>query len=135
MLQDIRIASRALSARPGFSLVAVITLALGVGATTALFSVVYGVLLRPLPFPDAGRVVALWQTAKDDPGQSVGGSVAHVNYLDWKNEARSFEAMALFSTAGFIFSGAGEAELLRGGIVTPDFFRTLGGAPVMGREF
>ena len=135
ILQDIRIACRALSTRPGFSLVAVITLALGVGATTALFSVVYGVLLRPLPFAEANRVVALWQTAKDDPGPSVGGSVAHVNYLDWKNEARSFEAMALFSTAGFIFSGAGEAELLRGGIVTPDFFKTLGAAPVMGREF
>ena len=135
MLQDIRIASRALIARPGFSLVAVLTLALGVGATTALFSVVYGVLLRPLPFPDANRVVALWQTAKDNPGPGVGGSVAHVNYLDWKNDARSFESMALYSTAGFIFSGAGEAELVRGGVVTPDFFRTLGAPPVMGREF
>ena len=135
MLQDIRIASRALIARPGFSLVAVLTLALGVGATTALFSVVYGVLLRPLPFPDANRVVALWQTAKDNPGPGVGGSVAHVNYLDWKNDARSFESMALYSTAGFIFSGAGEAELVRGGVVTPDFFKTLGAPPVMGREF
>ena len=135
MLQDIRIASRALIARPGFSLVAVLTLALGVGATTALFSVVYGVLLRPLPFHDADRVVALWQTAKDNPGPGVGGSVAHVNYLDWKNDAHSFESMALYSTAGFIFSGAGEAELVRGGVVTPDFFRTLGAPPVLGREF
>jgi putative ABC transport system permease protein len=135
IVQDIRIACRALSARPGFSLVAVLTLALGVGATTALFSVVYGVLLRPLPFNDADRVVALWQTARDNPGASVGGSVAHVNYLDWKNDARSFESMALYSGAGFIFSGAGEAELLRGGVVTPDFFRTLGATLAMGREF
>jgi putative ABC transport system permease protein len=135
LIHDVRIACRALSARPGFSVVAVLTLALGVGATTALFSVVYGVLLRPLPFNDADRVVALWQTAKDNPGASVGGSVAHVNYLDWKRDARSFQSMALYSTAGFIFSGAGEAELLRGGIVTPDFFRTLGATLVMGREF
>src|SRR5688572_21040923 len=134
-LQDVRVALRSLAARPGFVAVAVLTLALGVGATTALFSVVHGVLLRPLAYQDAERIVALWQTAKDDPQPSAGGSVAHVNYLDWKRDARSFEHMALYSGANFSITGLGEAEFVPGAIVTTDFFKVFGATPVMGREF
>jgi putative ABC transport system permease protein len=135
ILQDIRVATRSLAVRPSFSTIAILTLALGIGATTALFSVVHGVLLRPLPYHEADRVIALWQTSSDNPGPSVGGSVSHVNYLDWKSDAHSFESMALFSGANYIISGQEEAELVRGGIVTPDFFKVFGATPVIGREF
>ena len=135
VLQDVRVAWRALARRPGFVAVAVLTLALGIGATTALFSVVYGVLLRPLPYHEADRIVALWQTARTDPGPSVGGSVAHVNYLDWKRHARSFESLALYSGANFAVASAGEAEIVPGAVVTTDFFRVFGASPMLGRGF
>jgi putative ABC transport system permease protein len=133
--QDVTVAVRSLSGRPAFAAVVVATLTLGIGATSALFSVVHGVLLRPLPYPDADRIVALWQTAKDDPQPTAGGSTSHVNFLDWKRDARSFEAMALFAQANFNVTGLGDAEIVEGGIVTPDFFRTFRSPPVLGREF
>jgi predicted permease len=135
LLQDVRAALRALAARPTFAAVAVLTLALGVGATSALFSVVHGVLLQPLPYPDSSRIVALWQTARDNPQPSVGGTVPHPNFLDWKRDARSFEAMALYSSTNFNVTGLGEAEIVPGGVVTPGFFKAFASAPVLGREF
>ncbi|MGE5814739.1 MAG: ABC transporter permease [Acidobacteriota bacterium] len=132
---DLRIALRSLLKRPGFTLVAVLTLALGGGVTTAIFSVVYGILLRPLPYTDPDRIVMLWQTARDNPQPSVGGTTSHLNYLDWRRDAKSFEAMALYSSARFVLTGMGEAEVVHGAIVTPGFFESFAARPVRGRDF
>ena len=135
MLQDLRVAVRSLLKRPGFTFIAVLTLALGVGLTTAIFSVVYGILLRPLPYADSNRIVMLWQTARDDPRPSPIGSTSHLNYLDWKRQSRSFDAMALYGASRLVLTGLGEAEVVRGAIVTPGFFETFGAPPVRGRTF
>jgi predicted permease len=134
-LHDLRVAARSLIARPGFSVVAGLTLALGIGATTALFSVVHAVLLRALPYHEPNRIIALWQTARNDPRSSAGGSVAHVNFLDWKRDARSFAPMAAYAPATLTVTGLGEAEIVPGAIVTPGFFEVFGAVPVVGREF
>ncbi len=128
-LHNIRVAARSLARQKSFTLVALLTLALGTGATTAIFSVVNGVLLKPLPYADSNRIVSLWGTARDNPGPNVVGTVAHLNYLDWKREAKSFETMALYSAANFIVNGLGDADLVRGAIVTPDFFRVFKAMP------
>jgi predicted permease len=135
LLRDIRVAFRSLLKQRSFTLVALLTLALGTGATTAIFSVVNGVLLRPLPYADAERIVSVWQTARDNPQPSVIGTVSHLNYLDWKREAKSFESLALYSRASFILTGIGEAELVPGGVATPGMFSVFKAAPIMGRDF
>jgi putative ABC transport system permease protein len=132
---DVRVAIRSLAKQRSFTLVALVTLALGTGATTAIFSVVHGVLLKPLSYPEPQRIVSLWQTARDNPGPNVVGTTSHLNYLDWKREAESFESMALYSGANFILTGLGDAEIVHGGMITPDFFRVFKSTPVMGREF
>ncbi len=135
MLQDIRVSLRALLRRPGFFVVCVLTLALGLGATTTLFSVVYGVLLRPLPYRDAERILSVWQTARNNPGPNPDGSVSHLNFLDWQRAAHGFESSALYSSSSFIVTGLGDAEVVPGGVVTPDFFHVFDADPVMGRAF
>ncbi len=134
-LQDLRVASRTLARHPGFTLVATLTLALGIGATTALFSVVYGVLLRPLPYPDSNRLVTIGQVNKGSTQPAVDGSVSHLNYLDWKREARTVSSMALWSGSRFIVTNLGEAEVVNAAVVSTDFFSTFGMAPVVGRAF
>ncbi len=133
--QDVRIAFRSLVARPGFALVAAGTLALAMGATTALFSVIEGVLLRPLPYPDADRIVSMWQTARDNPQGNPVGSVSHLNFVDWRRQASSFETTALYSHATFIVTGGGDTAVVPGAVVTPDFFEVFGAALVRGRSF
>jgi hypothetical protein len=95
----------------------------------------HGVLLRPLPYAESDRLVRLWQTAKDQPGADVGGSVSHVNYVDWKQSAKTLAPMALYSGARFVVTGLGDAEAVPAGIVTPDFFRVFKATPIVGREF
>src|SRR5262245_34273064 len=97
LIQDFRVASRILVRHPGFSLVAVLTLGLGVGATTAIFSVVYGILLRPLPYERSERLVTIGQTAQNAPTEPVDGSSSHLNFLDWKRESKTIPSMALYS--------------------------------------
>ena len=135
LIQDLRIAMRSLVRQRTFALVAVLTLALGVGATTAIFSVVYGILLKPLPFEGADRLVAFGQTAKNAPEEPVGGSSSHVNYLDWKRLSKTIPEMALYSGGNAVISNQGEADIVRIGSVTPDFFRVFRAAPIVGREF
>jgi hypothetical protein len=94
LLQDLRIAVRSLARQRTFTLVAVFTLALGVGATTAIFSVVYGILLKPLPYEGSDRIVAFGQTAKSAPEEPVDGSSSPVNFLDWKRESQAIPLMA-----------------------------------------
>ncbi|MEP6571966.1 MAG: ABC transporter permease [Gemmatimonadota bacterium] len=133
ILQDIRYAARQLLKNPGFTFVAVLTLALGIGANTAIFSVVNGVLLRPLALPSPDRLAVLW-TTWEKRGQ-LEGSVSGPNFLDWKQQTKSFSGMAAFKTGDPTFSGDGAAERVHGGRVTADFFTVLGVTPALGRAF
>ncbi len=129
--QDLRYGLRGIRRSPGFSLVVVLTLALGIGANTAIFSLVNAVLLRPLPYPAAERLVMLGES---DP-KAEGISVTWINYEHWRDENRSFENMAGFHTAHLTLTGRGEALLTRAGIVTHGFFGLIGARPLLGRAF
>ncbi len=135
VIQDLKVAFRSLARQRGFTLVVVFTLALGVGATTAIFSVVYGILLRPLPYVDSEQLVTFGQTLRSDPQEPVDGSSSHVNFLDWKRESKTIQPMALFSGGRAVISSQGEADVVRIGAVTPGFFDVFKAAPMMGREF
>ncbi|HUO27735.1 MAG TPA: ABC transporter permease, partial [Bryobacteraceae bacterium] len=129
--QDIRYGWRGIRRSPGFALIVVLTLALGIGATTAIFSVVNTVLLRPLPYPSAARLVTLGES---DP-KAEGISVTWLNYQHWRNENHSFEDMAGFRMAQLTLTGRGDAALTRAGLVTSSFFALLGARPLLGRTF
>src|SRR3989454_7520985 len=130
LLADLRYAPRTLAKSPGFSFIVVLTLALGIGANTAIFSVVNGVLLTPLPYKDPSRLVVVWESK----GTSNHNVVNPANYMDWHDRATSFNGLALLSWAGLTFTGH-EAERVQGRAVTPDFFGVLGAAPLLGRTF
>src|SRR6266478_1868353 len=129
--QDIRHGLRMLMKRPGFTLVAVVTLALGIGANTAIFSVVNAVLLRPLPYPNADRLVAISENSLKDSDISV----AYPDYLDWRAQQSVFEEMSARMPTGGVITGAHEPERVIGRLVTPSFFPTLGVQPMLGRGF
>ena len=131
LLQDIRYGIRMLAKNPGFTVVAVLTLALGIGANTALFSVVNAVLLKALPFHQPDRLVALYQNKV----QFQRASISYPNFLDWQRQNRTFDSMAAFRPDDFNLTGAGEAEHIRGEMISADFFSTLGLQPVIGRWF
>src|SRR5918993_2584462 len=125
--QDLRYGVRTLVKSPAFTVVAVLSLALGIGANTAIFSVVNGILLRPLPYPEAERMVAVWHTP---PQASFPGmtrfSVSPGNYLDWKEQSRAFEQMAIYQYAGLSLSGGGGDPVpVTGATVSSDFFSVL----------
>jgi predicted permease len=131
--RDLRYGARMLSRKPGYTLVAVLTLALGIGATTAIFSVANAVLLRPLPYPNADRLVFVGQQYRSD----IQGS-GEPKFLFWREQSRSFESLACYSTYGGAsgnLAGGTEAEHVRGLRVSEDFFRTLGVYPAAGRTF
>ena len=133
LLQDLRYGARVLRKSPGFTLAAVLTLALGVGATTAIFSVVNAALLRPLPYPEADRLLYVGQLYRD----GLAGS-GEPKFLFWREQSRSFEALACYSGyggAGGNLAGGQEAEYVRGLRVSEDFFRVLGVYPALGRAF
>jgi putative ABC transport system permease protein len=113
VLQDLKVAIRSLARQRTFSLVAIVTLALGVGATTAIFSVVYGILLKPLPYDGSDRLVAFGQTARDVPTEPVDGSSSHVNFLDWQRQSTTIPTMALYSGGRAVISHQGEADVVR----------------------
>jgi predicted permease len=126
---DLRFALRQLRANRALTLIAVATLALGIGANTAIFSVVHSVLLRPLPYDDADRVVVLWETWRGDTG---GVSAGH--FADWRERTTSYEAMAAFDGGTFNLAPAGgEPERVYGGRVTPSFFQVASVRPLLGR--
>ena len=118
---------------PGFAIVAVLTLALGIGANTAIFSVVNAVLLRPLPYPQPERLVRLGETDRRESA-SV-GEVSYPNFTDWRAQGRAFENMAAYHTSTFTFTDGGEALQLDGVVVSAAVFQVLGVAPVLGRGF
>ncbi len=136
LIQDVRFALRQLRKSPGFAAVTVITLALGIGANTSIFSVVNGVLLRPLAFPNAGRLVRVWHVPPPAsfPGMTT-FSVSAANYLDWERQNHVFDAMAMYTYHGFTLTGGDKPEQLDGCAATSGFFSTLGVQPALGRVF
>jgi len=136
LLQDINFALRQFRKSIGFTAVAVITLALGIGANTAIFSVVNGVLLRPLRFRDPDRLVRVWHTppAASFPGMTT-FSVSAANYLDWERQNHIFERMAMYTYHGFTLTGGATPEQLDACAATSGFFATMGVQPELGRVF
>ena len=132
MLRDVRLAIRSLANTPLFTAVALVTLGLGLGATTAVFTVVNGVLLVPLPVPHSERLLSLRDS---NPPQFPTFSVAPGNYLAWQRESTTFESMGAAATNFFVFIGAGHPERLRVDRVTASVFTTLDVAPLVGRYF
>ncbi|MGH9936244.1 MAG: ABC transporter permease [Blastocatellia bacterium] len=130
MIQDLRYGARMLLKKPGFTLIAIITLALGIGANTALFSVVNAVLLRPLPYQQPDRLVILWE--RTPMGEA---SVAYPNFVDWRERNQVFEQITAFRRDSFNLTGAGETERLNGRMVSAGFFATFGKQPPRGRDF
>jgi len=131
LMQDVRYALRSLIKSPGFTIVTLLTLALGIGANSAIFSVVNGVLIRPLPYPDADRLVVIRETY----GAGQVGSVSGPNFLSWKERGRHFSSMAASRGIAASLIGVGEPEELSAALVSADFFKTLGLAPILGRGF
>ena len=136
LVQNFRYVSRQLRKSPGFSIVAVLILALGIGANTAIFSVVHAVLLEPLPFRDADRLVQIWHTPPQSsfPGMTQ-FAVSAANFLDWQRQNTVFDRMALYTGGRYDLTGTGKPESIRAGVVSSDFFPVLGIQPILGRVF
>ena len=128
---DLHYGLRTLRKNPGFAAVAMLALALGIGANTAIFSVVNGVLLHPLPYSDPGRLLMIYESSPEFNQASV----AYPNYLDWRRDNRSFTDMGVARNDDFNFTGAGEPEQVRGQYVSASLFPTLGVTPLLGRSF
>jgi putative ABC transport system permease protein len=133
LLSDVRYAARNLFRRPGFTIIAVITLALGIGANTAIFSAINALLLKPLPFPELDRVVAVWDKLPSRGLQRNEVTVA--NYLDWQSQTQSFEQLALYRWWSANLTGIDPPERIQGFLVTANFLDTTGMKPIMGRNF
>ena len=131
--QDVRYAARSLRKSPGFTLVAAITLALGVGANTAIFSVVNAVMLRPLPFSNPSQLVRIWESNVERNWPTF--ATSHPNFLDWRAQAKSFQALAALDNIGLTWTSGGQAEVLQGRRVTATFLPTLQVTPILGRNF
>lgn len=139
LLQDLRFSLRVLIKNPGFTLVAVIALALGIGANTAIFSVIDSVLLRPLPYGNPDRLVRVSQVVEGEraggPGGGGGGPTSPANFVDWQNQNQVFQDMAAFNLAAFNLIGREEPERVLGVRVTPNLFDVLQVKPLLGRTF
>jgi len=135
MLQNLRYAMRILSKSPGFTLVVVLTLALGIGANTAIFSVVYAALLRPLPYGDPTQLLFLGENRSQLETNIVATQVSYPDFQDWKKRAKTIQSFAGFSGDAFTIEAGGEPKNTFAAQVTPNFFSTLGVRPVLGRDF
>jgi putative ABC transport system permease protein len=129
--QDVRYGLRMLAKNPAFTLLAVLTLALGIGANTALFSVVNGVLLNPLPFPYPEQLVRIHESKPN----FAKGSISYPNFRDWQRDNHSYSMMAISRGTAFSLIGVGQAQRVTGQFVSSDFFRLLGVHPLLGRSF
>jgi len=130
--QDARYAVRSLRRSFGFTLLALAALALGIGLTTAMFTVLYSVIIRPLPFPDPDRLVTLWEKSPRSGRQNV---VSILNFRAWRERARSFDSMAAYNQGPKNLLGGDEPIQITGANVTADFFRVLRVEPLLGRGF
>src|SRR6267142_1593181 len=135
--KDIRYAVRGLLKRPGFTAVAVITLALGIGANAAIFSAIHSVLLRVLPFRDQNRLMVMWEHEQVSNQPLVELSIPE--FIDWRAQSQSFESMSAMPTSvygyGYVLTGRGEPVQIESSRVSADFFSTLGVNPLLGRTF
>jgi predicted permease len=131
ILQDVRYGLRGIRKSPSFSLVVILTLALGIGANTAIFSVVYSVLLRPLPYPHGERLVRLGEST----AKAAGISITWINFEHWRHDNDSFENMAAFASEDLTLTGRGDAVLTHEALVTSSFFSLTGARPALGRLF
>ncbi|HVJ26369.1 MAG TPA: ABC transporter permease, partial [Vicinamibacterales bacterium] len=133
LTRDVRYAVRMLLRNPGFTTIALLTFAVGIGVNTAVFSVFNGVLLRPLPYPDADRITMMWldnrpQSIKEDIG-------SYPNYRDWREQNTTYEHVAAFTSAAFTLTGSEEPERIRGARTTANFHDVIGLKPVLGRLY
>jgi len=131
--QDLRFAFRMLVRQPGFTAIALIALALGIGANTAVFSLVYSVLIAPLPFREPDRLVSLYEQRLKQG--RIRNAVSPPDFMDWKQRSRSFESMEALSGGALNLTGQGEPERLAGLTVTPGFWALFGLKPILGRDF
>jgi predicted permease len=131
MFQDMRYGLRMLLKKPGFTIIVVLTLALGIGANVAIFSVVKGVLLNPLPYPEPEQLVTIHQSK---PNFET-GAIPYLNFLDLQRQNQTLQSIAISRGAGFTLIGAGEAERVAARMVSADFFNVYGLKPVLGRNF
>ncbi len=133
LVLDVRYAARVLRRNPGHTLAAVLTFALGIGAVTAIVSLVYGILIRPLPYAAADRLVVVWE--RNIPKNRNDNVVSLDNFEAWRDRARSFASMAAVVPTSITLPGADAPERLVGAEVTAAYFRTLGVSPALGRDF
>jgi predicted permease len=131
LFEDVRYGIRMLRNNPGFTAIALLTLTLGIGANTAVFSIVNGVLLNPLPFPDSDKLLVLFESKPNFKE----GSISYPNFLDWQRENHAFTSIAAYRPDSFSLTGAGAAEQVQGKMVSADFFSLLGVNPLIGRTF
>jgi putative ABC transport system permease protein len=131
LLQDLKYGLRQLARNPGFTAVAVLTLALGIGANTAIFSVVNAVLLNPLPYPQPDRLIAVYSRTQ----RFQESSISYPNFLDWVRENRSFSALAAYRQDNFTLTGTGEPDRVSVEMISASFFSVLGVKPALGRTF
>jgi putative ABC transport system permease protein len=130
LLRDIRHATRGLARTRGFAIAVVLTLALGIGANTAIFSVVDQVLLRPLPYSNGDELVTVYEAGRSSPGHF---SVSPANWLDWQRQSRTFSGFAAWRTTAFTLTGVGEPLRVNGQLISAEFFPLLGVSPLLGR--
>ncbi len=131
LVQDLRYGLRVLCKSPGFTVIALLTFALGIGANTAIFSILYGILLRPLPYKEASRLIVLHETT---PMVGI-VSVSYPNFLDWRAQSSAFSQMAAVNSVGFNLSGINQPENVSGQAVSTNFLSMLGMRPFLGRDF
>jgi len=129
--QDLRYAARALHKNPGFAIIAILTMALGIGANTAIFSVVNAVLLRPLPYPDPGRLMGVYSGGM----AGVRFGLSYPDYQDIRGLSQTFSGVGAYTTSQFNFTGKGDPREIQGAYASPDLFSVLGVPPALGRTF
>ncbi|MGE3732364.1 MAG: ABC transporter permease [Blastocatellales bacterium] len=132
-IQDLHFGVRILMKRPGFTLIAILTLALGIGANSAIFTVINAVLFKPLPYADESRLFVLHEYRTDDAESRQG--LSYLNFRDWREQSKSFESMALATIGSATLQSSGEPQRVDVAIVSADFFRTIGVQPQLGRSF
>ncbi len=129
--QDLQFSARMLLKQPGFTVIAIVTLALGIGANTAIFSVVNAMLLRPLPYPAAERLMTMSGNGLNGPD----GNTGYTTFVDWRERSQSFEQLSIVRSWGGTLTGQGEPEVIAGLRVSANYFKLLGVAPALGRDF
>ena len=133
LIQDVKYGLRMLAKNPGFTAVAVLTLALAIGANTIVFAALNAVILRPLPYPEPSRLMELWGNVKRAKVERRGAS--YPDYSDWRDQSKSFDGMAAFESGSVTMTGTDEPERITGEFVSQRYFHLLGVRPALGRTF